>query len=244
MRGARQFAVEFAGRHPLLLFRTMITDALRRPAALAAVGATLASLSMAAQPAKAAAVGLSGPFSPSKWSLQRSINGTVVDVLGFDKYQCSSISDLSCVSITSTGVPSSFEVVGSDAGDIGQSAQQVDIAWILNFTQSTPYTIKFTFDFDTVDGTEQDEGQFFINDTKLVFDSTGGVPIHNNLFTVKKGDSLSFRVFSANNQGGPGVLNITDFRATPVPGPLPILGVAGAWKWSRRLRSSLRRSRS
>jgi hypothetical protein len=198
---------------------------------------------MAAQPAEAA-IGLSGPFSPSKWALQRSINGTVIDVLGFDQYQCSSFSDLSCIAITGTGVPSSFEVVGSDAGDIGESSQQVDIAWILNFTGPTPYNIQFTFDFNTIDGPEQDEGQFFINNTKLVFDSTGGVPISNNFFTVGNGDSLSFRVFSANNQGGPGVLNISGFTATPVPGPLPILGVAGAWKWSRRLRSSLRRNRS
>lgn len=219
----------------------MITNLWKHPASLAAVGATLASLTMAAQPAQAATVGLGGPFSPSKWSLQRSINGTVVDVLGFNQYQCSSITDRSCISITSTGVPSSFEVVGSDTGDIGQTAQEVDIAWILNFTQSTPYKIKFTFDFDTVDGPEQDEGQFFINNNKLIFDSTGGIPIPNNEFTVGKGDTISFRVFSANNQGGPGVLNITDFQATAVPGPLPILGVAGAWKWSRRLRSSLRR---
>ena len=34
-----------------------------------------------------------------------------------------------------------------------------------------------------------------------------------------------------------------NFASQPVPGPLPVLGVAGALAWSRRLRCRLRASR-
>lgn len=221
----------------------MTAASLNLSGALVAAGGVMASVFMSADPAQAA-VGLSGPFAPQQWILQRTIDGVIVDQLDFNQYQCSSIDDRSCVSIESTGLPSVFTVVGSDTGDIGAPAQQVDIAWIVKLTGKTPYDIRFTFDFETLDGAEQDEGQFFINDKKLVFDSTGGTPITGNLFRLTQGDEMSFRVFSVNNQGGVGVLTIPDFTATPVPGPLPILGVATAWRWSRRLRTSIRQRQS
>lgn len=58
-------------------------------------------------------------------------------------------------------------------------------------------------------------------------------------FNVLAGDTFGFRVFTLDDQFGPGNATISNFSApgsAPVPGPLPLLGVGAAFGYSRRLR--------
>ena len=51
-------------------------------------------------------------------------------------------------------------------------------------------------------------------------------------FNVLAGDTFGFRVFTLDDQFGPGIATISNFSA-PVPGPLPLLGVGAAFSYSR-----------
>lgn len=58
-------------------------------------------------------------------------------------------------------------------------------------------------------------------------------------FSVLAGDTFGFRVYSLDSTFGAGVAVISNFSA-PVPGPLPLLGTAAAYSFSRRLRQRTR----
>ena len=47
---------------------------------------------------------------------------------------------------------------------------------------------------------------------------------------------------STNDPDGYGILQINEFTVEYVPGPMPLVGAAAAFSWSRRLRDRIRRS--
>ena len=61
--------------------------------------------------------------------------------------------------------------------------------------------------------------------------------------SLARGGSGSLVAFPSTDEGLPYGFFGPNFASTPVPGPLPVLGVAGAMAWSRRLRCRLAASR-
>ena len=61
--------------------------------------------------------------------------------------------------------------------------------------------------------------------------------------SLARGGSGSLVAFPSTDEGLPYGFIGPNFASTPVPGPLPVLGVAGALAWSRRLRCRLAASR-
>jgi len=69
---------------------------------------------------------------------------------------------------------------------------------------------------------------------------TGSLIVINNRSALRFGSSTGSNRVNAVINGRP--FNLTALRSVPVPGPLPLLGGAVAFGWSRRLRRRLRRA--
>jgi len=209
----------------------------------------LPSLALPLLTGPAHAIGLTGDFAPNLWKLIQTVKvdetpgGTTITEKIFDAYVCQG-AQLSCVDIIDADNPASFGIVGSDAGDIGESGNQVTNAWTLEYLGPSG-TLAFGFNFFPIEpsgGT--DFGFFRIGTTDEVYTSsenTDNVPIPYS-FSVATGDILSFGVYTADNNGGEGYLEISNFQFTDeeVPGPLPALGAGAAFAWSRKLRARVK----
>jgi hypothetical protein len=230
----------------------MYLHRLRRALVPSSLFVALLSLPLIAGPAKAVPEGLTGPFSLDKWSILPSLDGTPLAPVGDGSYQCptSLVStacidgpDLNTASTIQIGPPGGFTVVGAVDGDYGAAAgQSVDVPWTLAYTGTSKYQLDFDFLFGTPDVGSEDLGYFAINGTQLVFTSSSESKL-NNSYTINPGDVISFGVYSANVDNNVGFIQITKFTATEVvdvPGPLPLMGAAAAFGWSRRLRRRVR----
>ena len=214
----------------------------------------LATLPLSGAPAQAAGVGLTGPFALNNWKLIPTVESSPKTQVGYNDgiaptYVCASASATACVdgpSLTGgspivTGPPGGFTVVGAKTGDYGSSAgNTVDIAWKLQYTGDAPYRLTFDYYFESGDVAGEDKGYFAINNIKLV-ESTGTSDFSPGLsFLVNKNDTIAFGVLTANVDSQIGLVQITNFDATEVPAPLPLLGAGAAFGWSRRLRRRIR----
>jgi hypothetical protein len=123
----------------------------------------------------------------------------------------------------------------------------------LTFTFDKPVYLK-GFDILKVGGVEKGELVFTSASSSQTFEflNVGGVDTangvvftsfaFNNNFVVEAGAPLTISsvgsVFSSNQAGS---FRISNFTVQEVPAPLPLLGFAGAFGWSRRLRKKLAR---
>lgn len=123
----------------------------------------------------------------------------------------------------------------------------------LTFTFDKPVYLK-GFDVLKVGGVEKGELAFTSGSFQKEFEflNPGGADTangdvfasfaFNNTFVVEAGAPLTISslgtVFSSNQAGS---FRISNFMVEEVPGPLPLLGFAGAFGWSRRLRKKLAR---
>lgn len=123
----------------------------------------------------------------------------------------------------------------------------------LTFTFDKPVYLK-GFDILKVGGVEKGELVFTSASSSQTFEflNVGGVDTangvvftsfaFNNNFVVEAGAPLTISsvgsVFSSNQAGS---FRISNFMVQEVPAPLPLLGFAGAFGWSRRLRKKLAR---
>jgi hypothetical protein len=95
---------------------------------------------------------------------------------------------------------------------------------------------KVTFDwfYTTADGPSWD-GFSFLKNGVATFVSKTNNQTGTSIFDVVYGDTFGFRIYSVDGCCGRAAATISKFSA-PVPAPLPLLGVAAAFSYTRRLR--------
>lgn len=222
--------------------------------------ASCLSSSLLAAPAQA--FGLEGVFAPVNWNFIISVTNNTESpaTTDFKTYLTADVNcpvqfsdEINCLFIDLTAPSGSFYIAGSDVEgsqpqavtdnppiDLYQQNRQVQNTWELILT--TDAAISFNYLFETGDTSDSDKGFFAINGNKNVGfqTSTSSESGSYDFSNLKSGDVISFGVLSQNNTGTPGYLTISNLNFTEVPAPLPLMGAAAAFGWSRRLRSRIK----
>lgn len=188
------------------------------------------------------AMGLTGPFSPANWLLTNT--NADESIAGDPQYTCGSLGyDVACVQLNSVAT-GAWDVIGSAEGYTGGDNAPGALTTDRTTTWSAPVTgisqvVSFDWLFTNGEATT-DLSSYIVSDgvteTETVLSTAPTVvsaPVTNVL--VPSGGRLGFRV-ATTNTGNPAILSITTFNASPVPGPLPLLGAAMAFRASRQLR--------
>jgi hypothetical protein len=118
---------------------------------------------------------------------------------------------------------------------VGPDAENSFISYI---SQPVPvgdpgYTISFDYVFDAF---PFQEAFYMVGSQSFTLDPTDDFSSSIDSVLLPPGQSFSFRVGNTDTLEF-ALLDISNFTATPVPGPLPLLGAAAAFRWSRRLRT-------
>jgi hypothetical protein len=108
-------------------------------------------------------------------------------------------------------------------------------------------TISFNWTYLTFDSSADDESFFYTIDPNNVISKTilsdvtfPGSDSGSISLILPAGWRFGFGVSTQTNLGGPGILQLSNSAASRVPGPLPLMGAAAAFSWSRRLRKRQR----
>jgi hypothetical protein len=186
----------------------------------AVLGVT-ASLTVGATPGHALLVnGFQGDYAPSNWTFSTTGIGTGS-------------------SVNTAGAPDSIELTGPDGGQPDPSLGNA--FGVAKFTTKARATGTVSFDWSVLIGVDEfstfdDPFGFWVNADKFeLTDDLFGDQSGSYSYQVTVGDIFGFYVETATSQFGPTTATISNFTA-PVPGPLPILGVAAAFRASRKLR--------
>jgi hypothetical protein len=186
---------------------------------LAAFGAAIA-MSAVSAPVHATpllANGFSGYYAPDQWKLQTGPAGG---------------------SVNTSGAPDSIDII---SGNNGAPPLGDELAGTTLFTIRAAQSGTVTFDWSMVIGigeffSDQDPfGYFLKGEFNPLSDDLEGDQVGSATFEVMRGDYFGFYAETFNGQFGPSTTTISGFTA-PVPGPLPVLGVAAAFRASRKLR--------
>lgn len=198
-------------------------------------------------PAPSAAPPVQAPTTPTN-TPTTSLPGPGVQPGG---YQCSDPLNVACINDLNAAA-GSMTLIGSDANGTGGSTNgQTGEAWASQW-EVDPVTIPTTVSFDWLsfnfDTPGDDQSYFYVVDTSNNVTTTllSSQPYPgdsgSSSASLLPGYRFGFGVHTATNNGGPGYLQISNFRYTgaiAVPGPLPLLGAGAAFGWSRRLRKRL-----
>ncbi len=141
-------------------------------------------------------------------------------------------------SVNLSGVPNSISLTGSSNGSNSPT----------DFFMGMPMEagpVSFDWQYQSQDTATYDGFGYLLNGN---FVALADSPLSSTeMFTLLAGDTFGFRVTTIDGTGAPGVVTISNFSAPdtampeePAPGPLPLLGAAGAYGWSRRLRRRAR----
>lgn len=192
------------------------------------------------------AAGLSGEFSPEKWVL---LNSNADQAFPAPSNTCTALGyAVACVNLVdeATGL---FEVVGSaetyagGANAPGAVTSERSTSWYVT-NLAVPQLVSFQWFFsngedDTDIASYRIRDGITIAETELSTVPTSVAAVVSNLVIPANG-SLAFQVRTTDNLGYPGILSISGFNATPVPGPLPIIGLAAGFGFTRKLRTRIR----
>lgn len=188
------------------------------------------------------AMGLTGPFAPANWLLTNT--NADESIPGDPQYTCGSLGyDVACVQLNSVAT-GAWDLIGSAEGYSGGDNTPGAMTTDRTTTWSAPVTgvaqvVSFDWLFTNGEATT-DVSSYIVSDgvteTETVLSTAPTLvpaPVTNVL--VPSGGRLGFRV-ATTNAGNPAILSITAFHASPVPGPLPLLGAAMAFRATRQLR--------
>lgn len=100
---------------------------------------------------------------------------------------------------------------------------------------TTPTFISFAWSFSELNSSGTTTPFYIINGIETPLSGISGTvsPV-----TLNAGSALTFGI--TNGVGDAGDLTISNFNATPVPAPLPVLGAAATFGWIRRRRAQLK----
>lgn len=190
---------------------------------LAPIALAGATLGLAASPGQAITLqsGFEGDYAPANWTF--NANG-------------------GSGSVNTTAAPSSISLTGNNAG-----SANIFTDYTINATDSGP--VAFDWAYSSLDSDFYDSFGYLLNGVynQLADNRSQGSGI-TTTFNVAGGDTFGFRVFSFDGSFGPGVATISNFNGptapASVPGPLPILGLAAAFGFSRRLRRRIKLAKS
>lgn len=193
--------------------RSMLAGAALAGAAVVAMGP--APVQAAPNPL---AFGFSGYYAPENWQVTNLGSGGGLVNVG--------------------GAPASIQLVSPDEGEPPIGA---DEAGAIYYTIRAAQSGTVQFDWSMVIGqfevaADQDPFGMLLNGSRIqLSDDIFGNQSDTSTLDVVTGDSFGFYTSSFNGQFGPSTTTISRFTA-PVPGPLPLLGVAAAFRASRKLR--------
>ena len=155
---------------------------------------TTVSLTLAA--ASSASAAFQGPYAPINWTLTNSNADGFVDT---------------------TGAPASISLTGgdNDSGDPGTTDYTT--------TAAAAGTVTFDWNYSSSDDPGWDGFGYLLNGSfSFLADSSG--QNGTSTFNVLAGDSFGFRIFTEDNDLGPGSVTISNFSA-PIPEPSTVLSL-------------------
>lgn len=170
------------------------------------VATAVGSLLLAGNPAQAI-TGFTGPYAPGNWTTAAQ-NGGIVSLSTDDTLQ---------LRIPANGSQSAvvYQITMPDTG-------QVSFDWSVS----------------GVDGFSFWQANISTGSGQQILGNSSNPIISGNKVTgvLQAGATFDFLLRGSSSGSEPATLTITNFNAPPVPGPLPVLGAAAAFGWSRRLR--------
>jgi len=136
-------------------------------------------------------------------------------------------------SVDTSGVPNSITITGST----NNIADPTDYYM---FMPMDPGDVSFDYNYQSTDTAGFDAFGYTVNNTFTQLADTNGT-IGSIIFQLAAGDTFGFRLTTLDGQGGPAMVTISNFSGPSAPlaespAPLPFLGAAAAYSWSRRLR--------
>jgi len=139
-------------------------------------------------------------------------------------------------SVDTAGAPGSITLTGSNQNPDDEPGPSISTDYTTTAFASGPVSFDWSYSSDDEDFYDSFlffNGSFTFSFTLIADNASQGSGFSQ--FNVLVGDTFGFRVFTFDDQYGPGIATISNFSA-PVPGPLPLLGVGAAFGYSRRLR--------
>jgi len=195
-----------------------------------------------ALPSAGQAAGLTGSFAPVNWVLS---NTNADETFSSPQNTCAALSyQVACVTINDA-LTGSFDVIGSadgfDGGANTSGASTTDRTTTFQLVNiGLPAYVSFKWLFSNGEDNTDIASYFIGNSETILSEAPTSIAAQIASLTVASNGSIAFRVRTTDNIGNPGILSITNFEAVPVPAPLPLLGVAAAFGWSRKLRKRIR----
>jgi hypothetical protein len=216
-------------------------------ASLAGLG--IAVIGSCLLPATVHAAGFSGSFYPANWSIA-NVGGGAPDQTLFGsgsppQYTCNPSQQVACAE-NIDAVSGAVDVVGSVSGQPGGETAGLSRTTTWTVTNGGQETV-LSFDWALAtfaSGATNQSVSYLIGGTENFLSSSDGDSGSLYNISLAAGETFGFRVSTTDNTGDYGVLSISNFTATSVPGPLPLAGGIAAFRWSRRLRRRCRERQS
>lgn len=195
-------------------------------------GLMAAAIGVAGWHPSSQAAGFTGIYSPSNWTVATNGGTGSVDTSGAPN------------TITLTGTSYFNNRVSTDYTTIASGSGKVSFDWAYSSEESWSAYDRFGY---LLNGafTPLSDGNVY-----AIYDPVTGMNEPLQLsgtysFDVTSGDSFGFRMDSDPSvQSSTTISNFSaPVAATPVPGPLPVLGVLAAFGFSRRLRARIHAAR-
>jgi hypothetical protein len=140
---------------------------------------------------------------------------------------CTDPSDVGCVDHVQ---PTSVNLIGYDTVD----SQLTYVSPTVPSLETGYTNFSFSYAFNPI---PNQTAFYTFAGSKVTLDSTAGlISVVNLNGILGPGQSMSFAVANSSN-AFPAELILTDFSYTPVPGPLPLVGLGVAYGWKRQLRA-------
>jgi hypothetical protein len=168
-------------------------------------------------PSKVMAIGFTGDYATSNWTLTNSNADGDVD-------------------ITNAGL-NSIDLIGGNNGSTTPGTTD----WTIAITPARAGTLIFTWSYGSLDSAGNDVAGYLYNGTFTQLATTDGQLSSSPVtFTLNDGDTFGFRVETLTNDGGAGALSVSNFNVQPVPfefeGSAGILTIGAIWginKWCK-----------
>jgi len=167
-------------------------------------------------PSKVMAIGFTGDYATSNWN---AVSNTNADG-----------------SVDTINAPTSIDLIGGNNG----SATSGTTDWTISITPARAGTLSFTWDYNTLDILPQDSAGYLHNGNFTLLASVAASSTTPVTLNLNSGDTFGFRVATSTNDGGVGVLSVSNFNVQAVPfefdataGVLTIGAIWGANQWRK-----------